>query len=90
MWLYILTGTTFLCVLILIGVCVYCLVQVGTLTRRKKLDSYSAELMNRQEEKERLRKQVEILQDYVDYRQNLINRQEENQKNESQIKEDNK
>ena len=90
MWLYIITGCTFLCALVLIGVCIYALVQVGTLTRHKKLDSYSAELTNRQEEKERLRRQVEILQDYVDYRQNLINRQEENQKNETQIKEDNK
>ena len=90
MWLYILTGTTFLCVLILIGVCIYSLVQVGTLTRRKKLDSYAEDIIRDKNEKDKLRRQVEILQDYVDYRQNLINRQEENQKNEPQIKEDNK
>lgn len=90
MWLYILTGTTFLCVLILIGVCVYSLVQVGTLTRRKKLDSYTEDIIRDKNEKDKLRRQVQTLQEYVEYRQGIISDNKENQKNEPQIKEDNK
>ena len=85
MWLYIITGCTFLCALVLIGVCIYALVQVGTLTRHKKLDSYAEDIIRDKNEKDKLRKQVQTLQKYVEYRQDIIR-----DNNESQIKEDNK
>ena len=79
MWLYILTGSTFLCALVLIGVCVYCLVQVGTLTRSKKLDSYVEDIIRDKNEKDKLRKQVQTLQKYVEYRQDIIKEDKDNE-----------
>lgn len=90
MWLYIITGSTLLCAAVLVGVCIYALVEVSTLTRRKKLDSYAEDIIRDKNEKDKLRRQVQTLQEYVEYRQGIISDNKENQKNEPQIKEDNK
>lgn len=85
MWLYIITGSTLLCAAVLVGVCIYALVEVGTLTRRKKLDSYAEDIIRDKNEKDKLRRQVQTLQEYVEYRQGIISDNKENQN-----KEDNK